>query len=130
MGSKRRAEPSREILAVRRQVERWRRTRPRSGRMPEELWELAVGLAGVHGVNPIARALGLDYYSLKKRLVAAGESSQSSPAFVELDVASAGSSTECVLEFEERRGSKLTVRLRGSVDVAAILESFWKRRRR
>jgi len=97
--------------------------------MPEELWDLAVRLAQVHGLNPIARALVLDYYSLKKRLDTAGNAPESTPEFVEVDVASAGGSTECVLEFEERRGAKLTVRLRGSVDVVALLESFWKRRR-
>lgn len=130
MGSKGRAEPSREINAARSQVEGWRRTRQKAGRMPEELWDLAVGLARVHGVNPIARALALDYYSLKKRLDAAVVVPRSAPTFVEVDLASTGGSTECVLEFEERKRGKMTIRLRGTngVDIAALAAAFWKRR--
>ena len=34
---------------------------------PQPLWALAVRLAKTHGVSRTATALGLDYYSLKKR---------------------------------------------------------------
>ena len=129
MGSKRQAESSKEVIAAQKQVERWRTTRKKAGRMPEELWDLAVELSKVYGLNPIARALGLDYYSLKRRRVAADSFSQSAPAFVEVDMTTSGGSKGCVLEFEERRGAKLTVRLDGTVDVIALVESFWKRRR-
>jgi len=36
-------------------------------RMPEALWKAAARLARAHGLSPVAKALGLDYYSLKKR---------------------------------------------------------------
>jgi hypothetical protein len=37
-------------------------------RIPEPLWAAAVKAAGRHGVHQTARALRLDYYSLKRRV--------------------------------------------------------------
>ena len=65
-------QPSRLILTqverVRRRFERWRRTRKKRSPIPERLWQAAVQVAGSYGVNKTARALGLDYYELRKRL--------------------------------------------------------------
>jgi hypothetical protein len=36
--------------------------------IPEPLWSAAVKLAEVHGIHLTAKALGVDYYSLQKRL--------------------------------------------------------------
>ncbi len=46
----------------------WRSTRPRSTRIPEELWSQATELAERHGLAKVAVALKLDYKSLKRRL--------------------------------------------------------------
>ena len=59
---------SSELVSVRRRIEMWRRTRERRTAMPEALWKAAAELARLRGVHPIARALRLDYYSLKGRL--------------------------------------------------------------
>ncbi len=63
---------SREIPArmerVRQRLERWRgRRRPRT-RIPEVLWAAAVQVAGRYGIHRTAKALRLDYYSLKRRV--------------------------------------------------------------
>jgi len=55
---------------LRRRFDRWRETREGRSRIPEALWASAVKAAGRHGLNPTARALRLDYYSLKKRVEA------------------------------------------------------------
>lgn len=57
-----------DLAAGLRRVTRWRESRARPGPMPEGLWSEVVALARIHGVNPVARALRLDYYSLKRRL--------------------------------------------------------------
>jgi hypothetical protein len=58
-----------EAEALREQVIKWRRTRRNHrGRMPEPLWAQAVELAQTHGVGPVARAVGLDYSGLKRKL--------------------------------------------------------------
>jgi len=58
---------------IRRRLERWRRTRRGRDRIPEELWGLAVAAVGTYGLNKTARALGLDYYSLKRRVESAAD---------------------------------------------------------
>ena len=74
-----------ELLA---QVETWRRTREKCGPMPEELWSEAVVLAKEHGTCRIARAVGIDYASLRGRLQRSGTAptrqDESSGSFVEL----------------------------------------------
>jgi hypothetical protein len=54
-----------QLLAQR--LKAWRRTRTRGQRIPEELWKAAADLARVHGLNPTAVALKLDYYGLQRR---------------------------------------------------------------
>lgn len=63
-----RKEPSPERLdALRGQIQNWRESRKVPGPMPGELWDGAVVLARKFGVCRIARALTLDYTSLRKR---------------------------------------------------------------
>ena len=56
------------LEALRRRFKQWRRTRKIGSRNPEPLWSSAVNVAQAHGIHPTAKALGLDYYSLKKHL--------------------------------------------------------------
>ncbi|MCX7425403.1 MAG: hypothetical protein NTW96_07225 [Planctomycetia bacterium] len=70
---------SRELPArvenVRRRFERWRRTRQSRSRIPEPPWAAAVKVAGGYGIHRTAKAMLLDYYSLKRRVEReAGES--------------------------------------------------------
>jgi len=53
---------------TRRRITRWRETRTHRGApMPAPLWTAAIALARQHGLYTTARALHLDYGSLKKR---------------------------------------------------------------
>ena len=62
---------------------------------------LAVRLAKVHGVSRTTAALGLDYYSLKKRAESAVTPPQSSgPAFVDLTSPVMGQETGTSLDFD------------------------------
>ena len=126
---------------LRRRFDRWRQTRDGRSRIPEALWASAVKAAGRHGLNPTARALRLDYYSLKKRVEADGLRDGSGRRkvaksvagtirrgkFIELaPVASAGFPA-CILELEHPGGAKMRVHLRGmqAADLAALRRSFW-----
>ena len=118
-------QPSRLMLTqverVRRRFERWRRTRKKRSPIPERLWQAAVQVAGSYGVNKTARALGLDYYELKKRV----KSGAGAPAvekggmgsFVELVGVVPAVAGECVVEVESVSGTKLRVHLRGRPEV-------------
>ena len=74
-----------DLLRGRSRFQAWRRRRKTRGRIPDTLWALAVRLVKIHGVNRTALALGVDYYSLKKRVEAASSKPPATgPAFVEL----------------------------------------------
>jgi hypothetical protein len=110
----------------------WRSTGRKGRRIPEELWQAATLAGRELGVNPVSRAIGLDYMRLKRRVARSnGVSPQAKtsptadrPTFIELpmDVAR---TPECVVEFEGMRG-KFTLRLTGHqpADVAALAEAL------
>jgi hypothetical protein len=82
-------------------------------------------MAVKHGLNPTARALKLDYYSLKKRVARASRPALSS-TFVELP-SSPLVSSECVIEWEDASGARMRVQVKGQnlPDVLALSRSFW-----
>ena len=123
----------------------WRRTKAPRSRIPEALWEMAVKLAAKHGVHRTSRTLKLDYYSLKKRVLAAAVDAETQDetrveakhsSFVELPSAFApvhecelptvlGPVPECVIELKNDVGS-WRVHLKGyrAADIAAIGRSL------
>ena len=56
-----------EIERARLSFAKWRKNRKKVTRIPDRLWDAAVDAARLHGVNPTAIALGLDYNHLKER---------------------------------------------------------------
>ncbi len=130
--SKKRALPSR-LEGLRRRFERWRRTRKIGSRIPETLWAAAVKLAEAHGIHPTAKALGVDYYCLKKRLEekTASRSRAAAPAngakFVELSAAARTGIPECIFELEDVEGAKMRIEVKGieAGDLAALSRSLW-----
>ena len=82
----------------------------------------------VHGVNRTALALGVDYYSLKKRVEAAStcEPPASGPAFVELP-APAVAGKQCLFELNTAAGTTLRVQLFGydTADVEILARVVW-----
>ena len=132
---KSRKQPSPIILTqverVRKRFEHWRRTRKKRSRIPEQLWNAAVAVAESYGVNPTARALGLDYYELKKRLDsgpgAAVVEKQGIKTFVEVVPAPSALHPECVVELESAKGTKMRIHLKGvgAPDGALLRSLFW-----
>lgn len=93
-----------------------------------------VRLAGDYGPSPVARALGIDYNGLKGRLAAsrAGATSGGGPvasAFVEVPM-TGWPNCPGVIELEDNRGSKLTVRWPAGelATVLALAQGLWKQR--
>ena len=126
---------------LRRRFERWRQTRDGRSRIPETLWALAVKAVGKYGLNPTARALGLDYYSLKKRVEAetsrGGSDRQEGTKtaagkirrgeFIELAPVAPAGLPACIVELEHPGGAKMRVHLMGmqAPDLTALSRSFW-----
>jgi len=83
---KQKTEPKAEDLdPLRERIRAWRSTRHRPNPMPGEIWDHAVVLARQFGVCKVARAVGLDYTALRKRVATAKElPGLVLPTFVEL----------------------------------------------
>lgn len=131
------------LEAVRRRFEDWRRGHRARSRLPERLWVSAVELGRTHGINRTARALRLDYYSLKKRVESSSRKWIESvrPATIGRNAATIGRKTaaaprdpkgptsatflevgplpsavagECIVELEDGEGARMRVHLKGA----------------
>jgi hypothetical protein len=115
------------LIKGRRRFDAFRRQRRRRTPFPKALWNVAVDLAKSHGVNATARALGLDYYCVKKRLDAATVADAGgTPGFIELPPAVARHAASCLIEIEDGSGAKMRILLQGgeAPDVAGITGAF------
>ena len=111
------------IHGVRRQLARWRQTRPHPrAPIPAAVWAAAVVLARQHGVYPMARALPIDYGALKAHVARADGLTEVAgpPTFVELAAVTAHPGAECVIEFNIPPG-RPSLRVRG-LTLADIVE--------
>ena len=115
-----------DLAQARGQFQAWRARRRVGGRIPQSLWALAVQLVAKHGVSRTATALGLDYYSLKRRAAAADPPKASRPAFVELP-APVVLGKQCRFELDNGAGVTLRVQLVGydTADVEALARHLW-----
>lgn len=116
-----------DLAQARSRFEAWRQRRPGSRRIPQPLWALAVRLARQHGISRTATALGLDYYSLKKRVESTAQEPPSpGPAFVELP-APLVVGKQALFELDNGAGGSMRVQLLGydAADVEALSRHFW-----
>ena len=135
MGIRRRQLPS-EVVEVRSKIEKWRKTRKKRTTMPENLWSAASALARDHGVNPISRALGLSYESLKRHVVSLsrdnGEHLSGEHGFVQLSnmpfIQPAGQ-ISVEVEICNKGGERMVIRLNAlsNADVRKMVDDFWSR---
>jgi hypothetical protein len=116
------------ILQLQHQLDEFRSTQPGRRKLPESLWQAAVGLAREHGVYSVARPLRLDYMGLKKRMGGVPRLRQraSKPAFVELIAPQAATLQECVIEFESVRGGRVRIQWKASAapDWTSLLRAW------
>jgi hypothetical protein len=118
------------ILQLQRQLDEFRRTRPRRTKLPESLWQTAVELARQHGVYAVAQPLRLDYMGLKRRLGGATTLQQetTNPAFIELIAPPPATLEECIIEFETVSGGKMRIQWKAAAppDVGSLLRAWRK----
>lgn len=119
------------VGAALRRVEEWRKTRPKRGSpMPASLWKEVAELARRHGVNPIAQALRLEYYALKRHVEEGAPRSRGEghvrPAFVEVAVPPLAALRDYVVKMERADGARMRVRLTSPGDLIAMTEAFWR----
>jgi hypothetical protein len=127
MRTRQRAELPKDLAQGRRRFQAWRERRQGGRRIPQPLWALAIRLVSQHGISRTATALGLDYYSLKKRVEGAAQEPPSlSPAFVELP-APVVVGKQALFELDNGAGATMRVQLLGydAADVEALARRFW-----
>ena len=127
MRTRQRGELPKDLAQGRRQFQAWRQRQQGTRRIPQPLWDLAVRLARQHGLSRTATALGLDYYSLKKRVEATAQQPPSpSPVFVELP-APLVVGKQALFELDNGAGATMRVQLLGydAADVEALARRFW-----
>jgi hypothetical protein len=97
--------------------------------MPESLWALAANLARQHGLARIARFVRLDYYALKERVESLDRDSGAAekPTFIELQSVPAAPVTECTIELEDSKDSRMRIHIKGAPmpDIAALSRTLW-----
>jgi hypothetical protein len=127
MRTRQRGELPNDLAQGRRRFQAWRERRQGTRRIPQPLWDLAVRLVSQHGLSRTATALGLDYYSLKKRVEAAGQQPPSpTPAFIELP-APLVVGKQALFELGNGAGTTRRVQLLGydAAEVEALARLFW-----
>ena len=95
--------------------------------MPEELWSGAVALAKAFGVCRIARALPLDYTSLRKQVEKHPETGLVKPTFIELPATQApGAPPPTTIEISARDGARMVIHLEAGrgMEAASIVAAF------
>lgn len=101
------------LETVRRRLDRWRQTRRHArAPLPPRLWAAAVALVPEHGLYGTARALHLDYATLKRHVNGSGDQLRASgpSGFVELATPPPASArAPWLMEIE---GGRVTVRVR------------------
>lgn len=116
------------ITQLQRQLEQFRSTRATRTKLPESLWQAAVELARQHGIFAVAQPLRLDYTRLKQRLkgIPTQPGKTTKPAFLELLGGDSTVLSECVIEFESARGSKMRIQWKAAVppDWASLLRAW------
>ncbi len=136
MSRKAGVEQSARVRKVGERIAQWRGTREKRTAMPAGLWAEAVALARREGTFATARALGVNFESLARRVAeeragADGGAAHAS-AFVELSGAQLlGSRATAgpVVEICGGDGMRLTIRLGGDtrLDVVAVVQGFCRR---
>ena len=127
MGTRQRGELPKDLAQGRRRFQDWRERRQGGCRIPQPLWALAVRLVSQHGLSRTATALGLDYYSLKRRAeVAAPQLPPCGPAFIELP-SPVAIGKQALFELDNGAGATRRVQLLGyeAADVEALARRFW-----
>ncbi len=114
-----------------RRFQTWRASRVRGQRIPAELWQAAIPVARIHGINPTVAALKVNYYDLQRRLPG-GTARQGgrapAPVFVELPAGSmsGGAGERGVVELVHAGGAQLILYrgAAGTDELLAVVELF------
>ena len=126
---KKESKKEQRLKTVQAQFSDWRKNRNKRCRIPESLWAAAVSLADGFTINELSKALHLNHSSLKNRIETIQNSlpkEPSRPTFIELSPLDPPvDSAEVSLELE-KAGVRMKVHIKGHIDVASLVQTFWR----
>ena len=125
------------LEVVHNEFEAWRKKRSSRGRIPEVLWQEAIGLCTDHSVREVSRTLRLNYNGLKNRVAKARDTSlaavqRADLGFVKLDLGLPVTPSECLVEMEAPNGAKIRMSFKGisrDLDPVELSRAFWRQGR-
>jgi hypothetical protein len=118
-----------QVRRVEEQFRGWRDGKDERERIPNRLWQAAVGLCEQHSVHKVSRWLHLNHTALQKKAVRQRRSIRRAPRFVEWRLPAglaAGSATaaEYVVELGRDGTRRISVRGTGASEVAALVSAL------
>ena len=119
---------------VHRQFGSWRKKRRRRSRIPESLWQGAIGLCQEYSIGEVSRTLRLNYNALRNRVTRATDRSPvvgKGPdfRFVRLDLGAPMIPSECLVEMEASNGARMRMSFKGvprDFDPVELSRAFWR----
>ena len=95
--------------------------------IPKELWQAAADLAQKHSIAAVSKELRLRYASLKEHIYGPpipNKFKEKLPSFVELKCTQPLTSEEVTVDIENKRGARMRICLKESVDITSLIKSF------
>ena len=126
--AKKKSKEKQRLETVQDQFSAWRKTRKKRGPIPESLWDAAVSLVDDFSINELSKALHLNYSNLKDHIETIQNNSLEEPClptFIEFPPLNPPQdSVEVRLELE-KEGARMKVHVKGAIDVASLVQTFW-----
>ncbi len=127
-------DPTLTLEEAARHLAQWRSSKKKGERIPQQLWNEALGLVDRYGISQVSRTLRLSYTGLGKRRASmeAGRCRQDrveETAFVEIDralvePAPGPEATGVWMELERPDGLRLRIRPTQGIDMLALVDRF------
>lgn len=119
---------------VREQFKLWRQSREKRSPIPDALWQAAINLCQAYSISKISSTLRLNHAVLKQRVHAYVKNHPdpciTAPSFIALDVNPSKSASECIVEMEDKGGTRMKMYFKGELgfDLLELGKSFWDKR--
>ena len=105
------------IEQLREKLVKWRKIKKYNREpVPKDIWKDATELARKYSIYKISKALSLNYVNLKARVMGPSEKKPKNKKIPFIELGSLPSEEEIVIEMENRKGSRLKIRLKGTTD--------------
>ena len=119
------------LLKAQEHFSRWRSRQKPYTRIPDNLWVTAVNLSRDHGLSKTSKALGLSYYSLKKKSgsnIAQDSSQNSESPFLEIFPPEHSTFSECIIDLEDGDKTRMKIFFKGisAADLVDFSCRLWK----